>query len=56
MTTTTMVTARRAMKSMMMADDDMATGYDDVDGDGETVQWATAQRATNSSSSRGGGV
>jgi hypothetical protein len=36
MTTTTKVTARRATKSTMMADDDMATGYDDVDGDGET--------------------
>jgi hypothetical protein len=36
MTKTTMVTARRATKSTMMADDDMATGDNDVDGDGET--------------------
>jgi len=31
-----MVTARRATKSTMIVDDDMATSYDDVDGDGET--------------------
>jgi hypothetical protein len=36
MMTTTMVTARRATKSTMMADDDMAMGNDDIDGDGET--------------------
>ena len=36
MTTTTMVTARRATKSTMMADDDMPTGYDNVDGASET--------------------
>ena len=31
-----MVTARQATKSTMMADNDMATGYDDADGDGKT--------------------
>ena len=36
MTATTMVTARRATKSMMIADNNMATGDNDVDGDGET--------------------
>ncbi len=36
MMTTTMVTARRATKSTMMVDDDMATGYDNVDGAGKT--------------------
>ena len=36
MTTTTMVMAQRATKSTMMADNDMATGIDNVDDDGET--------------------